>query len=72
MAIIHGSKEIPLELIEYHYRKLFGLSYREMSEEPIDAIRINLYIEKLLKLREERENEKIKEKKKSGRKRTKI
>lgn len=52
-AIANGSKP-PIELLGHHYRKLYGLSYKELCEEPLPEFFTNLHIESLIKKQEER------------------
>lgn len=41
---IFNDMPAPNELVEYHYRKIFGLSSLEMQDEPLDKFFINLKI----------------------------
>lgn len=47
MSIFNGAHP-PLELLKYEYRKLFHLSSKQLSEEPIDALYLNLEISSML------------------------
>lgn len=46
---------MPLELLEHFYRKKFHLSYRQMLDEPADAVILAMAIEKLLSERKQDE-----------------
>lgn len=46
-----------MSLLRYQYRKLFGLNYQELEEEPIDQFFLNLKIYAKIK-----ENERIMQK----------
>lgn len=46
---------MPDELIEFQYRKMFGLSHQEMLDEPADKFFTNLLIESLLRDKESKE-----------------
>lgn len=51
---------------EYHYRKLFGLSKKEMQEEPLDDVTINFKIAHFLSKKQEADHAIVEEKVKRG------
>lgn len=44
-VIYNGSKAIPLEIVEHHYRKLFPMTHQEFLNEPVDVVYLSLMIE---------------------------
>lgn len=54
-AIYNGSAQIPIELVEHQYRKLFNLSSKELFEEPADVVLLSLEIESMLRDKEAKE-----------------
>lgn len=54
MAIFNNTQP-PIELLEYFYRKEFGLTEEEMQNEPADKFLVNLKIMEWLKEKEYRE-----------------
>jgi hypothetical protein len=50
-TILRDSDNVPMEAVEYYYRKAFNLSNAEMMAEPYDKMMVNLEIMKLENLR---------------------
>ena len=61
-AILRDSDTVPMEIIEFFYRKEFNLSYKELLEEPMEKFQINLEIMRLRNLREKMEMQEIEKK----------
>ncbi len=56
--IFNGSKNHPeasLAIAEHSYRKMYGLSHRELLDEPSSKFLLNVTIESLLREKKERE-----------------
>lgn len=51
-VIYNNSRDVPLEIVKYMYRKDFGLSAAEFEEEPVDQLFINLQIRGYMKDKE--------------------
>ena len=41
---MYNNRGNPIELIEFQYQRLFGLSYQQVSREPVDKLFMNLRI----------------------------
>ena len=62
-AILRDSDSVPMEAVEYYYRKAFNLSNAEMEDEPFDKMLINLEIMKLENLKSKIEQRDMERKK---------
>lgn len=45
----------PLELLKYEYQKLFHLSSKQLAEEPMDALFLNLSIRSMIQKKQNAE-----------------